>query len=46
LSEVKATCERIIMIAQGRIVADAKIADLEAQHGAPLEQVFARLAMS
>lgn len=46
LSEVKATCERIIMISQGRIVADAKIADLESEHQAPLEQVFARLAMS
>jgi ABC-2 type transport system ATP-binding protein len=45
LSEVKATCDRIIMISQGRIVADAKIAELEAEHQAPLEQVFARLAM-
>lgn len=46
LSEVKATCERIIMIARGHIVADAKLADLEREHGAPLEQVFTRLAMS
>jgi gliding motility-associated transport system ATP-binding protein len=46
LSEVKATCERIIMISQGRIAADARIDALEAEHGAPLEQVFARLAMS
>jgi ABC-2 type transport system ATP-binding protein len=46
LSEVKATCERIVMISQGRIVADARIDALEAEHQAPLEQVFARLAMS
>jgi ABC-2 type transport system ATP-binding protein len=46
LSEVKATCERIIMISHGRIVADAKIGELEAKHGAPLEQVFTQLAVS
>lgn len=46
LSEVKATCDRIIMIARGRIVADAKIADLESEHQTNLEGVFARLAMS
>jgi ABC-2 type transport system ATP-binding protein len=46
LSEVKATCDRIIMIARGRIVADAKIADLEAKHETTLEGVFTRLAMS
>jgi ABC-2 type transport system ATP-binding protein len=46
LSEVKATCERIVMISHGRIVADAKISELEAQHGASLEQVFTRLAMN
>jgi ABC-2 type transport system ATP-binding protein len=46
LSEVKATCERIVMIARGRIVADAKISDLEAQHGTSLEGVFTKLAVS
>lgn len=46
LSEVRATCQRIIMIAQGRIVADAKLEDLEKEHEAPLEQIFAKLAVS
>lgn len=46
LSEVKATCDRIIMIAKGRIVADAPLQDLENEHRAPLEQVFAKLAVS
>lgn len=44
LSEVRATCERIIMVARGEIAADAKIADLEAEHGASLEQIFTKLA--
>jgi ABC-2 type transport system ATP-binding protein len=44
LSEVKASCERIIMIAGGRIAADAKIAELEASHNASLEQIFTKLA--
>lgn len=46
LSEVKATCQRIIMVAQGRIVADASLEDLEKEHDAPLEQIFAKLAVS
>ena len=46
LSEVKATCERIIMVAGGRIVADAKLEDLEREHDAPLEQIFAKLAVA
>lgn len=46
LSEVKATCERIIMIAKGSIVADAKLEDLEREHDAPLEQIFTKLAVS
>ncbi len=46
LSEVKATCQRIIMIAQGRIVADAPLEELENEHQAPLEQIFAKLAVS
>jgi len=46
LSEVKATCERIIMIAKGHIVADAKLEDLEREHDAPLEQIFTKLAVS
>ena len=46
LSEVKATCERIIMVAKGRIVADAPLEELETEHQAPLEQVFAKLAVS
>lgn len=44
LSEVKATCERIIMIARGSIVADASLPELEAKHGASLETIFTRLA--
>ena len=46
LSEVKATCQRIIMVAGGRIVADAPLAELEAQHGGSLEQAFTELAVS
>jgi len=46
LSEVKATCQRIIMIAGGRIVADAPLAELEQAHGGSLEQAFAALAVS
>ena len=46
LSEVKATCDRIVMIAQGKIAADAKITDLEAEHEASLEEIFTRLAMA
>ena len=44
LGEVKATCQRIIMVARGHIVADAPLAELEKE--APLEEVFARLAVS
>lgn len=44
LSEVKAICQRIIMVARGRIVADAPLEELERE--APLEEVFAHLAMS
>jgi ABC-2 type transport system ATP-binding protein len=46
LSEVTATCARIIMIAQGRIVADGKLEDLEKEHQLPLDQIFAKLAVS
>lgn len=46
LSEVKATCERIIMIAGGDIVANAKLEDLEREHDAPLEEIFTKLAVS
>jgi len=46
LSEVTATCQRIIMIAGGRIVADAKLEDLEKEHQLPLDQIFAKLAVS
>lgn len=46
LSEVKATCQRIIMVAHGHIVADAPLAELEAQHGGSLEHAFTKLAMS
>ncbi|MEE2902462.1 MAG: ABC transporter ATP-binding protein [Myxococcota bacterium] len=46
LSEVKATCDRIVMIAHGKIAADAKIEDLEREHDAPLEQIFTQLAMA
>ena len=46
LSEVKATCDRIIMIARGAIAADAKITDLEEEHGARLDEIFTKLAVS
>jgi ABC-2 type transport system ATP-binding protein len=46
LSEVKATCQRIVMIARGKIVADSPIAALEAEHQTSLEGVFTRLAVS
>lgn len=46
LSEVKATCERIIMVAKGQIVADDKLSNLEAEHDAPLEQIFTKLAVA
>ena len=46
LSEVKATCDRIVMIAHGKIAADAKIEELEREHDAPLEQIFTQLAMA
>ena len=45
LREVEATCQRIIMIARGRIVADDSLEALEAAHEAPLEKIFARLAV-
>jgi ABC-2 type transport system ATP-binding protein len=46
LSEVEATCQRIIMIAGGKIVADASLADLEKEHQAPLDRIFAKLAVT
>lgn len=46
LGEVKATCERIIMVARGRIAADDKIEKLEEEHGASLEHIFTKLAQS
>jgi len=45
LSEVEATCKRIIMVANGSIVADAELEALEAEHDAPLDQIFTKLAM-
>ncbi|MBI4820620.1 MAG: ABC transporter ATP-binding protein [Deltaproteobacteria bacterium] len=45
LGEVRASCQRIIMIARGKIAADDSLAALEEKHGAPLEQVFTRLAL-
>ena len=44
LSEVKASCKRIIMISGGAIAADGQIDALEAEHGLPLEQIFTKLA--
>ena len=46
LSEVKASCDRIVMIANGKIAADAKISELEAEHNASLDEIFTRLAMA
>jgi ABC-2 type transport system ATP-binding protein len=46
LEEVDAVCSRAIIIASGRIVADAKPADLERQHpSGRLEEVFRALTM-
>lgn len=45
LREVEVTCGRIVMVAGGRIVADDRLEALEAEHGAPLEKIFARLAV-
>ncbi|MBI2376957.1 MAG: ABC transporter ATP-binding protein [Deltaproteobacteria bacterium] len=45
LGEVRASCHRIIMIARGKIAADDRLDTLEATHGAPLEQIFTRLAL-
>ena len=45
LQEVEATCQRIIMVARGHIVADDQLKNLEAEHDAPLQQIFARLAV-
>jgi ABC-2 type transport system ATP-binding protein len=44
LGEVAAVCQRIIMIARGRIVADATLSQLESEHDASLEEIFGRLA--
>lgn len=45
LGEVKAVCQRIVMVAGGRIVADAPLETLESEHGS-LEQAFATLAVT
>jgi ABC-2 type transport system ATP-binding protein len=44
LQEVTAICQRVLMIAHGRKVADSKIGDLVAEHQMPLEQLFIKLA--
>ncbi|MBK8011594.1 MAG: ABC transporter ATP-binding protein [Deltaproteobacteria bacterium] len=44
LSEVRATCQRVIMLAHGRIVLDDTIDNIEATHGTNLEEAFAKLA--
>jgi len=46
LREVEAVCERIIMVARGRIVADATFEELTREHDGSLEEVFARLAVT
>jgi ABC-2 type transport system ATP-binding protein len=46
LQEVEAVCRRIVMIAGGHIVADDALEALEAEHEAPLETIFARLAVA
>lgn len=46
LQEVEATCQNIIMIARGRIVAHDRLDALEAEHKAPLPEIFARLAVA
>ncbi|MBX2812891.1 MAG: ABC transporter ATP-binding protein [Myxococcales bacterium] len=45
LQEVEATCQRIIMVARGHIVADDQLKSLEQEHNTSLQQIFARLAM-
>lgn len=44
LPEVTAICQRVLMIAGGRVVADGTIPELTAQHGQSLEEVFIKLA--
>jgi ABC-2 type transport system ATP-binding protein len=46
LSEVRSVCERVIMLRNGRIVADSPIAALEREHQGSLEEVFVRLALA
>jgi len=46
LREVEAVCERIIMVARGRFVADATFEELTREHDGSLEEVFARLAVT
>lgn len=45
LREVEATCQRIVMVARGRIVADNSLEALEREHQEGLEKVFAKLAV-
>lgn len=42
LSEVEKTCQRIIVINQGRVAAEGELAELRAKHG-DLEEFFVRL---
>ncbi|MBK6683393.1 MAG: ABC transporter ATP-binding protein [Deltaproteobacteria bacterium] len=44
LPEVTAICQRVLMIAGGKVVADGSIPELTAQHGKSLEEVFIKLA--
>jgi ABC-2 type transport system ATP-binding protein len=44
LQEVTATCEKVLIIARGKIVADERLADLQARHpGKSLDQIFLQL---
>ena len=38
--------DRIVVMDRGRIVADAKLKELETTHGMPLEQIFTKLAVA
>jgi len=44
LQEVTATCEKVLIIARGRIVADERLSDLQARHpGKSLDEIFLQL---
>ena len=41
MQEVQALCDRVIIINQGKLVADKKLSELQELHGSNLEEAFA-----